>query len=124
MVTGTRVSAGGIADSANVGTVTQEQLEARTVYRPRELLEAAPGLIVSQHRGEGRANQFCLRGFNLDHGRDLRTSVDGVIVNQRSHAHGQGWTDINFLIPELATGWNTRRVRTTPKRETSRPRAA
>lgn len=104
VVTGTRVGAVGIADSANVGTVTQEQLEARTVYRPGELLEATPGLIVSQHSGEGKANQFYLRGFNLDHGTDLRTSVDGVIVNQRSHAHGQGWTDINFLIPELATG--------------------
>ncbi len=103
-VTGSATSQVGIADSANVGTVTQEQLEARTVYRPGELLEAAPGLIVSQHSGEGKANQFYLRGFNLDHGTDLRTTVDGMLVNQRSHAHGQGWTDLNFLIPELATG--------------------
>ena len=94
----------GVADSANVGTVTKQQLEARTVYRAAELLEATPGLIVSQHSGEGKANQFYLRGFNLDHGTDLRTSVDGMLVNQRSHAHGQGWTDLNFLIPELATG--------------------
>jgi len=94
----------GMADSANVGTVTKQQLEARTVYRAAELLEATPGLIVSQHSGEGKANQFYLRGFNLDHGTDLRTSVDGMLVNQRSHAHGQGWTDLNFLIPELATG--------------------
>jgi len=103
VVSGSKVSQIGIADSANVGTVTQAQLEARTVYRPGELLEAAPGLIVSQHSGEGKANQFYLRGFNLDHGTDLRTTVDGMIVNQRSHAHGQGWTDLNFLIPELAT---------------------
>ncbi len=101
-ITGSRYSQLGIADSANAGTVTQQQLAARTVYRPAELLEAAPGVIVSQHSGEGKANQFYLRGFNLDHGTDLRTSVDGMLVNQRSHAHGQGWTDMNFLIPELA----------------------
>ena len=104
IVTGKRNGQVGIADSANVGTVTQKQLEARTVYRPGELLEAAPGLIVSQHSGEGKANQFYLRGFNLDHGTDLRTTVDGMLVNQRSHGHGQGWTDLNFVIPELATG--------------------
>ena len=94
-------SALGVADAASVGTVTQKQLEARTVYRPGELLESVPGLIVSQHSGEGKANQFYLRGFNLDHGTDLRTTIDGMIVNQRSHSHGQGWTDVNFLMPEL-----------------------
>ncbi|MES2832319.1 MAG: TonB-dependent receptor [Pseudomonadota bacterium] len=93
----------GIAESANTGVVTQEQLQARTVYRAGELLEATPGLIVSQHSGEGKANQFYLRGFNLDHGTDFRTTIDGMIVNQRSHGHGQGWTDLNFLIPELTT---------------------
>ncbi len=103
VVAASRVSQLGIADSANSGVVTQQQLEARTVYRPGELLEATPGLIVSQHSGEGKANQFYLRGFNLDHGTDLRTTVDGMLVNQRSHAHGQGWSDLNFLIPELAT---------------------
>jgi hypothetical protein len=103
LVTASRTSQLGIADSANAGVVTREQLAARSVYRPAELLETAPGLIVSQHSGEGKANQFYLRGFNLDHGTDLRTSVDGMLVNQRSHAHGQGWSDLNFLIPELAT---------------------
>ena len=103
-ITGSTVTQVGTADSANVGTVSQQQLAARTVYRPGELLEATPGLIVSQHSGEGKANQFYLRGFNLDHGTDLRTTVDGMLVNQRSHAHGQGWTDLNFIIPELATG--------------------
>ncbi len=101
-VQGSRNSQLGVADSANAGVITQKQLEARTVYRPGELLEATPGLIVSQHSGEGKANQFYLRGFNLDHGTDLRTTVDGMLVNQRSHSHGQGWTDLNFLIPELA----------------------
>ena len=103
-ITGSTTNLVGVADSASVGTVTQKQLEARTVYRPGELLEATPGLIVSQHSGEGKANQFYLRGFNLDHGTDLRTTVDGMLVNQRSHAHGHGWTDLNFVIPELATG--------------------
>jgi TonB dependent receptor/TonB-dependent Receptor Plug Domain len=93
----------GKTESANAGIITQQQLEARSVYRPGELLEATPGLIVSQHSGEGKANQFYLRGFNLDHGTDLRTTIDGMLVNQRSHAHGQGWTDLNFLIPELAS---------------------
>jgi hypothetical protein len=101
-VQGSRNSQLGTADSANAGVITQKQLEARTVYRPGELLEATPGLIVSQHSGEGKANQFYLRGFNLDHGTDLRTTIDGMLVNQRSHSHGQGWTDLNFLIPELA----------------------
>ena len=100
VITGAQTTLG-VADAASVGTVTQKQLEARTVYRPGELLESVPGLIVSQHSGEGKANQFYLRGFNLDHGTDLRTTVDGMIVNQRSHAHGQGWTDVNFLVPEL-----------------------
>ncbi|MCA1861313.1 TonB-dependent receptor [Janthinobacterium sp. HSC-3S05] len=102
LVDGSRLNQLGVADSANAGSVTQQQLDARTSYRPGELLEAVPGLIASQHSGEGKANQFYLRGFNLDHGTDLRTSVDEMPVNQRSHGHGQGWTDLNFLIPELA----------------------
>ena len=102
-VLSSRTSQLGVSPTANTGVVTQEQLEARTVYRPGELMEATPGLVVSQHSGEGKANQFYLRGFNLDHGTDLRTTIDGMPVNQRSHAHGQGWTDLNFLIPELAS---------------------
>ncbi|WP_426172303.1 TonB-dependent receptor [Pseudoduganella sp. R-34] len=101
LVEGARASQLGVADSAGMGSVSQRQLEARTIYRPGELLEATPGLVASQHSGEGKANQFYLRGFNLDHGTDLRTTVDGMPVNQRSHTHGQGWTDLNFIIPEL-----------------------
>ena len=108
VVSGNQITLG-VADAASVGTVTQKQLEARTVYRPGELLESVPGLIVSQHSGEGKANQFYLRGFNLDHGTDLRTTVDGMIVNQRSHSHGQGWTDVNFVIPELTSGLEYRK---------------
>ncbi|GAB3390059.1 TonB-dependent receptor [Massilia agri] len=103
LVEGSRINQIGMTDSASSGTVNAKDLENRTVYRPGELLEATPGLIASQHSGEGKANQFYLRGFNLDHGTDLATWVDGMPVNQRSHAHGQGWTDLNFLIPELVT---------------------
>lgn len=91
----------GTANSANEGTVLKQQLDSRTVYRPGELLESVPGLIVTQHSGEGKANQYFLRGFNLDHGTDIRITVDGMLVNQRSHGHGQGWADTNFIIPEL-----------------------
>ncbi|NNG22870.1 TonB-dependent receptor [Telluria aromaticivorans] len=103
LVEGARANQIGLSDSASSGSVGARELDKLTVYRPGELLEATPGLIASQHSGEGKANQFYLRGFNLDHGTDLATWVDGMPVNQRSHAHGQGWTDLNFLIPELVT---------------------
>ncbi|TXI94000.1 MAG: TonB-dependent receptor [Burkholderiaceae bacterium] len=101
-IDGSRSSTLGLLDAANAGMVGQKKLESMVTYRPGELLEAIPGVIVSQHSGEGKANQFYLRGFNLDHGTDLRTTLDEMPVNQRSHSHGQGWTDMNFLIPELA----------------------
>ncbi|UJO99766.1 MAG: TonB-dependent receptor plug domain-containing protein, partial [Nitrosomonas sp.] len=91
----------GSADSANEGTVLKQQLDPSTVYRPGELLGTVPGLAVTQHSGEGKANQYFLRGFNLDHDTDLRITVDGMLVNQHSHEHGQGWVDTNFIIPGL-----------------------
>lgn len=91
----------GMPLAATEGVVTREQLEMRPLGRTGELLEVVPGLIVTQHSGDGKANQFFLRGFNLDHGTDLATSVDGVPVNMPTHGHGQGYTDINFVIPEL-----------------------
>jgi len=91
----------GIADSASQGTVGATQLAERPILRPGEVLEAVPGMIVTQHSGDGKANQYFLRGFNLDHGTDFATSVNGVPVNLPSHAHGQGYTDLNFMIPEL-----------------------
>ncbi len=91
----------GSADSASVGTVPRAQLQARPIYRPGELLEEVPGLIITQHSGAGKANQYFLRGFNIDHGTDLRINFNGAPVNQRSHGHGQGYSDLNFLIPEL-----------------------
>ncbi|NOU42781.1 MAG: TonB-dependent receptor [Methyloglobulus sp.] len=91
----------GIADSASQGNIGQAQLKYRPISRPAEILETVPGLIATQHSGEGKANQYFLRGFNLDHGTDFLTQIEGVPVNELSHSHGQGWTDTNFLIPEL-----------------------
>jgi outer membrane receptor protein involved in Fe transport len=101
VVSGKLERLGGDPASATVGVATSEQLDLRPVLRTGELLEVVPGLIVTQHSGSGKANQYFLRGFNLDHGTDLATSVDGVPVNMPTHAHGQGYTDINFVIPEL-----------------------
>jgi len=72
--------------------------------RSGEVLETVPGVIVSQHSGEGKANQYYLRGFNLDPGTDFATTVAGMPVNMPTHAHGQGYSDLNFLIPELVSG--------------------
>ena len=94
----------GSADSSTEGTVTQKQLEDRPILRTGELLEAVPGLIISQHSGEGKANQYYLRGINLDHGTDFATTVDGMPVNMPTHAHGQGYSDLNFVMPELLSG--------------------
>ena len=91
----------GTSEAASSGTITQQLIEDRPILRPGEVLELVPGLIVTQHSGAGKANQYFLRGFNLDHGTDFQTNLDGMPVNLRTHAHGQGYTDLNFLIPEL-----------------------
>ena len=91
----------GVATTASEGTVGYADFENRPISRVGELAENVPGLIATQHSGTGKANQYFLRGFNLDHGTDLSASVDGVPVNARSHGHGQGYLDLNFLIPEL-----------------------
>ncbi|WP_234484082.1 TonB-dependent receptor [Noviherbaspirillum pedocola] len=91
----------GIAESATEGAVTAKDLENRPLSRTGELLEAVPGVIVTQHSGDGKANQYFARGFNLDHGTDFRTTVLGMPVNMPTHAHGQGYTDLGFVIPEL-----------------------
>jgi TonB-dependent Receptor Plug Domain/TonB dependent receptor len=90
-------------------TVTGDDLNARPVTRPGEILEAAPGLFVTQHSGEGKANQYFLRGFNLDHGTDLAISVDDMPINMRTHAHGQGYADLNFLMPEAINSLDIRK---------------
>lgn len=91
----------GEASSATEGTVGAKQLETRPLARPAEVLEVVPGVIITQHSGDGKANQYFLRGFNLDHGTDFAPSVNGIAVNMPTHAHGQGYSDLNFLIPEL-----------------------
>ncbi|MFI5197604.1 MAG: TonB-dependent receptor [Thermoanaerobaculia bacterium] len=94
----------GIASASTVGVITAEQIDERETHRPADVLESVPGFLVSQHSGEGKANQYYLRGFNLDHGTDVATTVAGVPVNMPTHAHGQGYSDSNFLIPELVSG--------------------
>ena len=91
----------GLAIAGSEGVVSGQRLAAVPLQRPGEALEMVPGLIVTQHAGDGKANQYFLRGFNLDHGTDFATWVAGVPVNMPTHAHGQGYTDLNFMIPEL-----------------------
>ena len=100
-VTGREDNLVGIATSANQGTVGAKDLAMRPLLRAGEIVENVPGVIVTQHSGSGKANQYFLRGFNLDHGTDLALGIDGVPVNMPSHAHGQGYADLNFIIPEL-----------------------
>ncbi|TMH79199.1 MAG: TonB-dependent receptor, partial [Betaproteobacteria bacterium] len=78
-------------------------IEARPMLRPGEVLEYVPGVIITQHSGDGKANQYFLRGFNLDHGTDFLTTIGHMPVNLPTHAHGQGYSDINFLLPELVS---------------------
>ena len=100
-VTAPRILEAEPTDSASERRVSGETLNTRPISRPGEMLEAVPGLIVSQHSGEGKANQYFLRGMNLDHGTDLAIWLDGMPINMRTHGHGQGYADLNFLIPEL-----------------------
>jgi hypothetical protein len=101
-VTAQRLELLGTASTASEGVVDDQELQLSPQYRPGQLLETVPGLIVTLHSGEGKANQYLMRGYNLDHGTDLETYVDGMPINQPTHAHGQGYTDLNFMIPELA----------------------
>jgi outer membrane receptor protein involved in Fe transport len=93
----------GVAQSASQGAVVARQIETRPIERAGEVLETVPGMIISQHSGEGKANQYYLRGFNLDHGTDFATTVAGVPVNMPTNAHGHGYSDLNFVIPELVS---------------------
>jgi len=100
-ISGRAVDLVGEAASASQGRVGAAELAGRPFLRRGELLEVIPGVVITQHSGGGKANQYFLRGFNLDHGTDFSISADGMPVNQRTHAHGQGYADLNFLIPEL-----------------------
>jgi hypothetical protein len=101
VVRGRQDSMIGVAETASQGTIGAEQIEKRPLLRPGEVVETVPGAIVTQHSGAGKANQFFLRGFNLDHGTDFATHVNGMPINLPTHGHGQGYTDLNFMIPEL-----------------------
>jgi hypothetical protein len=94
----------GVAAAGSEGAITAAQLAVRPVNRAAEVLETVPGMIISQHSGEGKANQYYLRGFNLDHGFDFAQTIAGIPVNMPTHAHAQGYADSNFLIPELVSG--------------------
>ena len=93
----------GTSNAASQGSVTTRLIESRPTLRPAEILEFVPGVIISQHSGDGKANQYYLRGFNLDHGTDFATWLDGMPINMPTHAHGHGYSDLNFLIPELVS---------------------
>lgn len=99
----------GTSDAASQGVVLGSLLQDIPLLRAGEALETIPGVVVTQHSGDGKANQYFLRGYNLDHGTDFAASIDGVPVNMPTNAHGQGYTDLNFLIPELVQQINYRK---------------
>lgn len=101
IVYGRQIEQIGIAKSGSQGVVGYKDFEDRPISRVGELVENVPGVIATQHSGTGKANQYFLRGFNLDHGTDFAGFVDGTPINLRTHGHGQGYLDFNFLIPEL-----------------------
>ena len=101
VVEGRQDSMLGIASSASQGTVGADELAARPILRSGEIMETVPGVIITQHAGGGKANQYFLRGFNLDHGTDFATYLDDMPLNLPSHAHGEGYSDMNTVIPEF-----------------------
>ena len=90
----------GKAVAASEGAIAGADLTIRPLLRTAEILESVPGMMVTQHSGSGKANQYFLRGFNLDHGTDFAFSIDDVPMNFRTHGHGQGYLDVNGMIPE------------------------
>jgi outer membrane receptor protein involved in Fe transport len=101
VVEGRQDSMLGLADSAGQGTTGAAQLADRPILRSGEILETVPGVIITQHAGGGKANQYFLRGFNLDHGTDFAVFLDDMPLNLPTHAHGQGYSDMNTVIPEF-----------------------
>jgi hypothetical protein len=104
VVTASRVDLLGKATTASQGSITRAEVALRPAYRIGEIYEALPGLVVTIHSGEGKANQYLLRGFNLDHGTDFASFVDDMPVNRPTNAHGQGYSDQNFLMPQIVDG--------------------
>ena len=103
IVWGRALDQNGTAVSASSGLVGYADFEFRPLQRVGELVEVVPGMVATQHSGEGKANQYYLRGMNLDHGTDFSAYFEGMPANLRAHAHGQGYLDMNFLIPEVVS---------------------
>ena len=104
VVTASRANLLGVASTASQGSITRKEAELRPIFRIGQLYETIPGLVVTIHSGEGKANQYLLRGFNLDHGTDFASFIDGMSVNRPTNTHGQGYSDQNFLIPQVVGG--------------------
>jgi len=96
----TRVEAPAPTSAASAETIGERDLQLRPVANPESIIKVVPGLVIAQHQGGGKANQLFLRGFDADHGTDVALSIDGVPINMPSHGHGQGYADLNFLVPE------------------------
>ena len=103
VVWGRNESQQGSALSSSEGLVGYSDFSTRPLQRVGELVEVVPGMVATQHSGEGKANQYFLRGMNLDHGTDFSVYFEDMPVNFRSHAHGQGYLDLNFVIPEIVS---------------------
>lgn len=86
--------------TSGLSTISAVDIKVRPVNTSQDVLRIVPGLFIAQHAGGGKAEQIFLRGFDIDHGTDIAISVDGIPVNMVSHAHGQGYADLHFLIPE------------------------
>jgi outer membrane receptor protein involved in Fe transport len=95
--------------SSSVRVYTEKQVTDRIYAQPGEALEIVPGLVIAQHSGSGKANQYFLRGFALDHGYDIGLTLDGMPINQMSHVHSNGYADANFLMPELLSDMEVRK---------------
>ena len=104
VVTASRGNMLGRAVTASQGVITQKEVELRPIARIGQLYETVPGLVVTIHSGEGKANQYLIRGFNLDHGTDFASFVDNMPVNRPTNTHGQGYSDQNFLLPQIVGG--------------------
>src|SRR6267154_929881 len=104
VVTAARMGLIGTATTSSEGVVVNDELALTPAYRPGQLLETVPGLVVTAHSGEGKANQYLVRGFNLDHGTDIANFIDDMPINRPTNAHGQGYSDVNFFMPEVAAG--------------------
>ncbi|MGZ3172900.1 MAG: TonB-dependent receptor [Croceibacterium sp.] len=104
MVTASRANLLGTATTASQGHITEQEISLRPIVRPGQLFESIPGLVVTIHSGEGKANQYLIRGFNLDHGTDFANFVDDMPVNRPTNTHGQGYSDLSFLMPQIVSG--------------------